>query len=143
MSRRPFAPPHPPFAVWLVPFALWLGITPGRADPPPLTLPTRDVDVTYQVLQPGDAAPPLSQRIRWIAARRLLRVDTPSPGLYVVMDYPAHLLSAIRPARRMVLQIHSDGATLLPGASPAAGFVRRGEDTIAGLPCTDWQTRHP
>ena len=107
----------------------------------PLTLPRRDVDVTYELTQAGGTEqPPLSQRMRWTAAGQRLRVDTPSPGLYVIMDYAAHLLSAVRPAEQMVLQITSDGGGL-PLAATGASYLRQGDATVAGLPCTEWQTQ--
>ncbi len=118
-----------------------LGATSAGAQEHPVTRPTRDVDVTYDMTGPGGAeAGRLSQRVRWAAAGPRMRVDTPSPGLYVVMDYGAHLMSAIRPAEKMVLQIPSDGARLAPSA-PAGDYVRQGERMVAGLPCTEWRTR--
>lgn len=123
----------------LLPVALLA--TPAGAQDHPLTRPTRDVDVTYEMTPlSGPTAGRLSQRVRWAVAGPRMRVDTPSPGLYVVMDYRTHLMSAIRPAERMVLQIPSDGARLAPSA-PAGDYTRQGERIVAGLACTEWRTR--
>lgn len=122
-----------------------LGMVAARADERPLTLPSRDVDVTYAMTRPDGPPdqPRMAQRVRWAQADQKLRVDTPSPGLYVVMDYRTHLLSAVRPAERMVLQVKSNGADLSLGGAriPEGGFARTGESMVAGLACTQWRTR--
>ena len=138
--------PHRPIAALCVACQLACAVlaAPALADAPPLTLPTRDVDVRYEILRPNAPADqePLTQRIRWTAADRELRLDTASPGLYVVMDYQRHLLSAIRPQQRLALQVPSDGAMMVPGTARSGNdYVKRGEDVVAGLPCVDWQTR--
>jgi hypothetical protein len=112
-------------------------------DRPP-ALPTRDVDVVYMMVQPDapDGPRVLEQRVRRAAAAGKLRVDPPTPGLWVVMDTHAHLLSTVREADRSVLELTSAQAQLGPGLpAGAAGFTRRGDAEIAGLPCTEWETR--
>jgi len=105
---------------------------------PPIT-PTRDVDVTYRVPQ-AEAGPAaariLEQRMRYSANLRRQRVDPPTPGLYVIMDFAAHRMSTIRPAERMALDMPTpaDSASAQP-------FARKGDVTIAGNPCTEWLTR--
>jgi hypothetical protein len=114
--------------------------TPPAATPqgPPATLPGRDVDVTYQVTAPGHE---LTQRMRWDVADHLLRVDPPSPGLYMVMDYARHEISMVQVQAKRVLQASGVGMAI-PGATPGnAPFTRAGSATIAGLPCTNWQTK--
>ena len=39
----------------------------------PLTTPTRDVDITYQITRPGQ--PAIVERRRWLASQQLRRVD--------------------------------------------------------------------
>src|SRR6516165_8304550 len=46
----------------------------ARAEPPQL-LPMRDVDITYDVMLPSQ--PRVRERVRWLAAERLERVDGP------------------------------------------------------------------
>lgn len=102
----------------------------------PLLQPLRDVDVTYQTAPGGQAT---EQRTRWLTAERRMRVDTPAPGLYMIVDYAARRMSMVSDRDRGVVEMAS-GAGPLPGASGAASYVRRGVDQVAGLPCTEWQT---
>ncbi len=119
------------------------GATEGRAEGRPATMPTRDVDVTYQMAAPGPSGGTrmLTQRSRWDIGAGLLRVDPPSPGVYTVMNYPEHKLLVVREADRSVLIMHTGSASVAPGVSRSAEFSRRDSATVAGLPCTDWQTR--
>ncbi len=117
---------------------LLAGIAPALAQERPATIPTRDVDVTYRM---GDGDQALTQRMRWIAAQGLLRVDPPSPGLYMIVDYRTHRVAMVRDADREVLDLDGQVATL-PGnaGGPGARFTRSGQDQVAGLACTEWQT---
>ncbi len=104
----------------------------------PATIPSRDVDVTYRMAVPGQE---LMQRMRWDVADRLLRVDPPSPGFYMIMDYGKHEVSMVQEQAKRVLQAQGVGLSI-PGGDPrSAPFARAGEETIAGLSCTDWQTK--
>lgn len=113
--------------------------TPALAQDRPAVSPTRDVDVTYRIEGPNG---PLEQRLRWAADSGKLRIDPPSPGLYVIIDKKAGRTETVRDLERAVLQV--DGATPpgggLPGAGPASRFIRRGTAEIAGLGCTLWET---
>jgi hypothetical protein len=114
----------------------------------PSTFPTRDVDVIYRMAQydaPGGARL-LEQRMRYAVAARKLRVDPPSPGLYVIVDYAAHRLETIRDDQRMVMDVDAPGRMAGampggPGAPSSAPFVRHGVAQVAGLNCTDWETK--
>ena len=102
----------------------------------PVLRPNRDVDVTY-ALDAGDGAP-VHERLRWAAAAQQLRVDPPAPGLYVIIDFAARRMSTVRLAERTVIEMAApDNVTGMPD-SAAAAAVRQGADTVAGLPCTDW-----
>ena len=109
----------------------------AEQDRPP-AMPTRDVDVTYRAGQ-GDQT--VIQRSRWSADARKLRVDTPTPGVYVIGDYNARTLMMVsEPAHGVLdMDLAADG---LPGqaVSGGAGFMRRGGSQVAGLPCTQWET---
>ncbi len=107
------------------------------ADRPPI-MPLRDVDVTYQVAPPVQGGPALSQRMRWSVATGLLRVDPPSPGLYMIVDYTAKRMSVVKVADRAVLDV-STAAPGLPGAA-AGSYSVRDSTVVAGLGCTNWQT---
>jgi hypothetical protein len=86
--------------------------------------------------------------MRWAAADGKLRVDPPTPGMWVVMDTRARRMSTVRDTDRSVLEIDSAQAMSgpmpgpMPGAAPANGaaFQRRGADQVAGVACTEWQT---
>ena len=119
-----------------------LAVASAAAQERPATVPTRDVDVTYRAGQ-GDQA--VVQRSRWQAAARKMRLDTPTPGLYVIVDYAAQTLEVVSDPDRRVLDLPApkDG---LPGqgaagrAGTSGSFARRGNSQVAGLPCTEWET---
>ncbi len=107
------------------------------AEHPPIT-PQRDVDVIYATAAPRDGGPPLTQRMRWSVASGRLRVDPPTGGLYMIVDYRAKRMAVVKPDARAVLDVSTLGPGL-PGAA-AGDYVRQGAGQAAGLPCTDWQT---
>lgn len=105
------------------------GVTGGAmAQPHPPTLPTRDVDVTYR-------AGTIEQRWRFRAADQKLRLDPPTQGVYMILDYPAHRMVMVNDAERAALDAPA------PANAPfTAGSVLHGSDQVAGLDCTEWQT---
>jgi hypothetical protein len=110
-------------------------------DHPALT-PTRDVDVVYMMVQPDAKGGPrvVEERMRWAPAAGKLRIDPPTPGMWVVVDTATRRMATVRDDDRSVLEIES--AQAVPGPAPAAGaaFQRGPDDTVAGLPCTQWRT---
>ncbi len=106
--------------------------TPDR----PILSPSRDVDVIYLMAGPEG---PLEQRMRWGVAEGKLRVDPPSPGMFMVLDTRLHRLETVRETDRTVLQL-DQADTAAPGVPAAASFVRRGSTQVAGLDCTQWET---
>ena len=118
---------------------LLLGVTAApsvaRAQDRPVLLPTRDVDITYDV---PDGARTLQQRMRWDVADRLLRVDPPDAGTYIIVDYADNCINVVRDGDRSVLQVPV-AHLQLPGAN-GGSFTRLGDASIAGLACTEWQT---
>jgi hypothetical protein len=101
----------------------------AQAPSGPLPHPSRDVDVTYRMVR-GDRV--LMERMRWQAATQRQRVDPPTEGLFVVIDYKAGRMRTVRLSDRLVVDI----------AAPPTGsgaYVRQGEDLVAGLACTNWQ----
>ncbi len=107
------------------------------AERPPIT-PQRDVDITYQVAQPVPGGPALAQRMRWSVVSGRLRVDPPSPGLYMIVDYRAKRMAVVKLAERAVLDVSTAGPGL-PGAA-AGAYTRQDDADIAGLRCTNWLT---
>ncbi len=116
---------------------LLLLTAPAWAQDRPATAPTRDVDVTYRMGSPEPNGPPLAQRMRWSVAAAKLRVDPPTPGLYMIVDYRAHRMAVVKTADRAVLD--APAAAGLPG-QPGNRYTRHGADTVAGLGCTNWDT---
>ena len=106
----------------------------------PATSPVRDVDVTYRA---GQGAHATEQRSRFRASDQKLRLDTPTPGVYMIVDQRARTMAMVSDADRGVVDMPLAGA---PGGAPgglgAAGqaFTRRGADQVAGLACTEWET---
>ena len=117
--------------------ALALAPAVSAAERPPIT-PQRDVDVTYVTGAAQDGVSPLVQRMRWSVASGRLRVDPPTAGLYMIVDYRAKRMAVVKPADRAVLDVSTAGPGL-PG-SAAGDYSRRGAGQAAGLPCTDWLT---
>ena len=117
----------------ITPRAAWAD---DRAQDRPLTMPTRDVDVIYLMAGP-DA--PMQQRMRWGITEGKLRVDPPSPGLYVIIDTTSHTVQAVRESNRSVVQL--DGTGPIPGVTQGGSFTRKGDAEVAGLACTQWETK--
>ena len=117
---------------------------PAWSDDRPAIFPTRDVDVLYRMPQADAPGGPrvLEQRMRYGVSSHKLRVDPPSPGLYMIVDYASHHLETIRDAERMVMEIEAPGP--MPGGagtSAAARFQRHGTAQVAGMACTEWETK--
>ena len=111
---------------------------PALAQQAPVVQPTRDVDVTYRVPVPGGTDTFLLQRLRWSAARREQRVDLPTSGNWMVLDFNAHRMALVRDASREVVDLPSPQGADQPGGG--AGYTRVGPATVDGLACTTWQT---
>ena len=115
--------------------AVLLLSAPLRAETqPPQELPTRDVDISYQITRPHH--PTIIQRRRWLASERLVRVDGPGKSA-TIYDRNAHEITVLNLANRTFLKL--DGAPRLP-LDPEKGepLTRGGEFIVAGLHCTDW-----
>ncbi len=121
-----------------LPLLLWAVGTPASADQP-LLRPSRDVDVTYRAVAP-EGRKELQQRVRWLAAAQIMRIDPPSPGLHVIIDYLARRMSVVRDATRSVVEMAAPDNLAEMIGGKAARFVRGGEATVAGQACTEWQT---
>ena len=112
-------------------------VTPAVAAPDrPVTTPIRDVDVTYRAGQ-GDKA--VIQRSRWSAGGRKMRLDTPTPGVYVIVDYAARTLAMVSDRDHGVLDLPAPPGAMPGQAVPSSTvFTRRGDSKVAGLPCGEW-----
>ena len=113
---------------------------PAAADQP-LLRPTSDVDVLYRAVARGGAA--IEQRVRWLAAAQTMRIDPPGRDLHVIVDYAARRMSVVQDATRSVTEMAAPNSVtdVLGGRPSAATYTRRGQATVAGRPCTEWQTQ--
>ncbi len=115
---------------------------PNERDRPRLR-PSSDVDVTYRSTA-GAAKPnagPLEQRVRWLAATGTMRIDPPTPGMYVIIDYLARRMSVVRVADHSAIDMAApESIGGIAGAPTNGTYIRRGEDMVAGVNCTDWET---
>ncbi len=115
--------------------AALLVASPLRAEEqPPQELPTRDVDISYQITRPHQ--PTIIQRRRWLASERLVRVDGPGKSA-TIYDRNRHEITVLNLANRTYLKL--EGAPRLP-LDPEKGepLTRGGQSVVAGLHCTDW-----
>ena len=111
------------------------------ADHPP-TRPTRDVDVVYQTVREiAGREQVLSQRTRWAVSLGKERVDPPTAGLYMLVDFKARKLMAVHPSQREVVVVDAGAALDTPGGASGGNFTPAGSDTVAGLACSEWSTR--
>lgn len=115
----------------------------AHADQRPAVTPTRDVDVVYQTVHTGQDGHDqvMSQRMRWNVSSSRLRVDPPTGGLYMIIEYRTHRLTAVRESERAIIEMSAGTATGMPGFDKAGSFRKAGSAAIAGLPCTEWDTR--
>jgi hypothetical protein len=113
----------------------------GEAGKPvdrPLLLPTRDVDVTYEMAEGGRTLP---QRMRWMASARKLRVDPPLPDLFGIVDYDQKRMSMVRERERTIIDMTAPEQFVSGVEGRLATAVRGGDKAVSGLPCTEWQTQ--
>jgi hypothetical protein len=115
--------------------AAWLLTAPAAvAQDQPKLLPTRDVDVTYNVTRPQQL--PRRERARWLAGAHLERVDA-SGRSTTIFDRDARAVTLLTPANRTYRKL--DGAPRRPSEPEPGTILQRGNNAIvAGLPCTEW-----
>jgi hypothetical protein len=121
----------------LFPAALALvlaGSLPRAEEQQPQRMPTRDVDITYDVTRPQ--RPQIYERVRWLASQHLERVDSPGKWTSIfdrdgneitLLNGASHTFRKLEGGPRQ--QIEPEQGTLLK---------RDGEFVIAGLRCIDW-----
>ena len=80
--------------------ALLLAGSPAMAEPeqqpPPQLVPTRDVDIIYDVMRPQRQQQKSSQRVRWSAGEHLERVDGPDKST-TIFDRDGQRCHAVEP----------------------------------------------
>jgi hypothetical protein len=130
-------------------FLLTCALVPGlqaRAEERPALAPTRDVTVTYQLTgiskQPGAT----SMRVAYANNDQRIRLDffafatATSPFSSVIFDAPANQVITLVYEQQKYYILPATGRAN-PGLllSDKMSYVRQGDETVAGLPCTDWR----
>lgn len=119
----------------------------ARAEDRPRIQPSRDVAVTYRV--EGEAASavpggiPGALRLSWDAAGQRLRAEPDGRTQAVIVDLRAHSVQMMDTALRSALTLPVRDADLQPLTLDGAKLTRRGEEVVAGLPCTAWAVQSP
>jgi hypothetical protein len=115
-------------------FAVLLAGSLGQAEERPPVMPTRDVDVTYDVTRPHQ--PKIRERVRWSASQHLERIDGPDKSS-TIFDHAAHEITLLTPKSRSYRKL--EGTPRQPPTPEAGAVLKRGnEAVIAGLHCVDW-----
>jgi hypothetical protein len=104
----------------------------ARAEPPQL-LPTSDVDITYDVTLRSQ--PRVRERVRWLAAEQLERVDGPHKST-TIFNRGTHQMTLLTSADRTFLQLEMPRRPEEP--APATKLKRGAESVVAGLHCVEW-----
>jgi hypothetical protein len=121
----------PPSAAVL---ALLLAGCPAQAEEEPPLLPTRDVDITYDVTRPQQ--PKIRERVRWSASQHVERIDGPDKST-TIFDHAAHEITLLVPKSRSFRKL--EGTPRRPPEPEAGAILKRGtESIVAGLHCVDW-----
>jgi hypothetical protein len=118
-----------------LPIAILVSLVAGRAgaEQPPQLLPTRDVDIIYEVSLPSQ--PRIRERVRYLAAELLERVDGPHKSA-TIFDRRTHEMTVLTAANHTFLKLNMPRQTEEPG--PEATLKRGNESIVAGLHCVDW-----
>ena len=116
--------------------------TAAAADPPPRVLPSRDVAATYRLAGPAaDALPggaPGLLRLVWDADGERLRAEADGRTQAAVVDLRAGKADIMDNGLRTALALPVREADVAAITLRGARLTRRGQDTVAGLPCTTY-----
>jgi hypothetical protein len=112
---------------------------PAWADAPASVKPTRDVDVTYRVPVGAGGHTAMLQRLRYSATLHRQRVDLPTSGNWMMLDFVTHRMAMVRDESREIVDVPAPDSASQP--HNGAGFERVGPASVAGLACTEWRTR--
>jgi hypothetical protein len=107
-------------------------------DRPPLA-PTRDATIDYRI-EGGASGGARQMRMQFTAGGKLIRIEMPGQQGYVVMDRNANrILFIMAGAKRYLERPLPPGHQAPFEVSQGRAFVRKGTETIAGVPCTVWE----
>ncbi len=117
-----------------VAWALLVAGSPIGAEERPQLMPTRDVDITYEVTRPRQ--PAIRQRVRWLASEHLERIDG-SDRSVTIIDRNGNEVTLLMPRTRTYRKLA--GTSRQPMAPDQDVVLRRGgEATVAGQRCIEW-----
>lgn len=127
MSRAPF--------ICMVAALTLAGSALSRADDEqPQIMPTRDVDITYEVTRPNE--PMTVSRRRWSASEHLQRVGG-SDTSTTIFDADKGEVTLLNPKNRTYRKL--EGSPRMPMAPDRGTTLKRGGvAVIAGMNCVDW-----
>ncbi|WP_428374664.1 DUF4412 domain-containing protein [Lichenicoccus sp.] len=114
--------------------------TGGQAQQPahPLTMPSRDVTVTYDV-EPDGAPAPQQVRVLFSAHGRLMRIDAPDGQGSTIMDRDRRLMQVVIGAAKVYMDVPEREEQRSPFLlDPTMQYTATGTADVAGLPCTTW-----
>jgi hypothetical protein len=108
-------------------------------DEQPETLPTRDVEISYDISSPH--RPTVVERRFWLADERLERIDGLANSS-TIFDLNLREITVLNAADRTYIKL--EGTPRQPVHPRAGTILERGEEVVvAGLPCTEWSWRSP
>lgn len=114
--------------------AALLVATAALAQDKPNLLPERDVDITYRVTTVSEK--PIKQRVRWLAAKHMQRIDSPGGAVSLANRTTAYVTILNSRTKTYVrLEEAPDGAFRV---DPTASFTQGGKSKAAGLSCNEW-----
>ena len=116
--------------------------TPAVAQTPPRLFPDRDVTVVYALS--GDAASaipggvPGNLQVAWNAGGQRLRVQPEDGTLFLLVDLGARSVKLVDGGMHAVMSLPVRSSDLQPLTLEGAHLTRGGQETVAGLACTDY-----
>lgn len=121
--------------------AIFLLAGPGSvlAEAPAQTTPSRDIDITYRADIANNPGTALLQRLRYSAALRRQRLDMPTSGHWLLLDYARGTLTLVHEPEHTAMTQPAAGAGGLPDPGPSQHWQRGARQSIAGTACTDWR----
>jgi hypothetical protein len=105
----------------------------AEAEQPTQLLPTSDVDIIYEVTLTSQ--PRVRERVRYLAAELLERVDGPHKST-TIFDRRTHEMTILTFANRSFLKLDMPRQPQEPG--PKATLKRGNDSVVVGLHCVDW-----
>jgi hypothetical protein len=116
---------------------LVLAALPALAQPTNMT-PTRDVTVTYRMTGMA-GVPPQETRMAFSPTTGKQRVDPPGGVGWMLIDRKANSAVMVMDAQRMTMAMPpATVAAVTQGVPAGATFIRKGNATVAGTACTEW-----